>query len=154
MTKVQNLVIGRFGDYVTGVLSAIKMATTRCLLCDRDVPEASFRRRIDSSPEVLTYARSMVGVQVGRNIPYTCRPCFFKLEKGSKAAETLRAITEDARKSIGLPQHLSVVVRDAGCDRDTQTEEVHSLSGQGEHRVQRLLHCKVVTELLLVFYCT
>ena len=57
---------------------------------------------------------------------------FFKLEKRSKAAETLRAVTEDARKSVGLSQHFAVV-RCAGCDRVAQTEEEYRYSTQGQH---------------------
>ena len=53
---------------------------------------------------------------------------FFKLEKASNAAETLRAVTKDARKSAELSQPFVVVVRCAGCDCEAQTEEEYRYS--------------------------
>lgn len=80
---------------------------------------------------MLTYVQSMVGVRVGRDIPYTCRRCFAKLEKGSNAAKIFRATTEDARKSAGRSQHFAVVLKDAQCDRGAQTNDENSGSAQG-----------------------
>ena len=74
------MALGRLGDYITHVSSVNKMATNLCLVCDKDVSHSSFRRRIDSSPKVLAYAKSIVGLQVGRYLVHL-PAMFFKLEK-------------------------------------------------------------------------
>ena len=48
------------------------------------MPHTSFRRQIDSGLKVLAYAKSIVGVQVGRDIPYTFQSCFSSWRKANR----------------------------------------------------------------------
>ena len=98
-------------------------ATTQCLLCRCSLPAASLRRRLESKPELVPIVQTLTGVRTGLNSEYACRPCFSKLEKSLRAVETLRSVGEDARRALGLPHAVSIVVRGAGYDHATQTAE-------------------------------
>ena len=67
----------------------------------------------------------MVGLRTAGE--YVCRPCFCKLEKGSKMAATLRSSIEDTRRHLGLSSDVFLAVRSSTNFSSTLTEE------KGEH---------------------
>ena len=80
------------------------MEAQRCLVCSCSVANAAFRRRIESSTQVLAFAKSTIGLQLagsGSSRQYVCRTCFAKLEKGSKAVGTLQSVAVDLLDSSG-----------------------------------------------------
>ena len=131
-------------DYVTLVgaprcgICTGKMAVQRCVVCSCSVANPSFRRRIESSPQVLAFAKS-VGLRLAEtesSNQYVCRTCFSKLEKGSKVEGTLRSTVQDILRCAGQPHDVSVSIRSISCDQGTQTqtdrEEEQRDSNQGE----------------------
>ena len=76
------------------------MAAKLCYLCRKEVPDATKRRRL-TNPDVIAYVCSMIGA-CPDPLAITCRACFSTLEKGIKAATTLKSMISESRRSIGL----------------------------------------------------
>ena len=94
-------------QYVTRACSiTLAMAAKRCYLCRKEVPDATKRRRL-TNPDVIAYVCSMIGA-CPDPLAITCRACFSTLEKGIKAATTLKSMISESRRSIGLSSDVSI----------------------------------------------
>ena len=118
-------------DYVTLVGTARcgictgKMEVPRCAVCSCSVANPSFRSPIESSPQVLAFAKVTIGLRLAEtesSNQYVCQTCFSKLEKGSKAEGTLRSTVQDILHCAGHPHDVSVSIRSISCDQGTQTQ--------------------------------
>ena len=73
------------------------------MLCSCSVANPPYCRRIESSAQVLAFAKCTIGLRLaetGSSNQYVCRTCFSKLEKGSKVVGRV-AKQRDLRAPVG-----------------------------------------------------
>lgn len=118
------------------LLCSIDMAM-RCKVCGSDVQRPRSRRRLDSaSASALTNFMKQIGIlsNCSDDLVYACKPCYSKLEKGSKAAASLQSLAREVRSSAGLSDEVSLVFKcsDGFAHASTQSRIDDNDNGGGD----------------------